>query len=96
MNNLAITAGVVACIAMCFASVSASPFKESAAGIDAKLQRNQFTQPSTAAANQVHSYTQIRQSILLYMLNACNVNIQCHNYHAQYYSFCYAGSWCGL
>ena len=69
MNNLAITAGIVACIVMCFASVSAYafPFKESAAGIDAKLQRNQFTQTSTAAANQVHSYTQIRQSILLSM-----------------------------
>ena len=51
--KLAIAAGIIASIAMCFASsATASPVKESAAEIDAKLQNKQFTQ---SAANQVYS-----------------------------------------
>ena len=53
MKNLATAAVVAVCIALYFASVTASPLKESAAENNAKQQRNQVIASSITAANQV-------------------------------------------
>ena len=63
MKNLAIAAAIAICIAMYFASATASPLKESAAEIDAKQQRNKMAQSSSTAANEV--YTQIKLICIL-------------------------------
>ena len=50
MKHLAAAAGI---ILLCFAFAIASPLKESATEIDANQQRNQMTQSSIIAANEV-------------------------------------------
>ena len=51
-KNLSIAAGIIVCIAVCFASATVSPFNELTAEIITKLQGNQFTQ---SVANKVCS-----------------------------------------
>ena len=50
MKHLTAAAGIVL---LCFVFATASPLEESATEIGAKQQRNQMTQPSITAANQV-------------------------------------------
>ena len=51
--SLATTAVIAVCIALYFASVTASPLKKSATENNAIQQRNQVIASSTTAANQV-------------------------------------------